>query len=150
MAISKDLLFSSNSCSANLNVSLKKLAHSFSIFFLLFLILSTLHSLASLCLSSSHNSLRPAKAGSFLLAYPDISLHSSEMISRKILSFSSTPPCVNSNSWLKLESSFWQPAPSGCQAASEHVVLKDDVLEVGKMGKCKDLSEFDKSPDCDG
>lgn len=29
-------------------------------------------------------------------------------------------------------------------AASEHFVLKVDVLEAGKMGKCKDLSDFDK------
>ncbi len=29
------------------------------------------------------------------------------------------------------------------QAASEHFVLKVDVLEAGKMGKCKDLREFD-------
>ena len=26
----------------------------------------------------------------------------------------------------------------------EHFVLKVDVLEAGKMGKCKDLSEFHK------
>ena len=30
------------------------------------------------------------------------------------------------------------------KAASEHFVLKVDVLEAGKMGKRKDLSEFDK------
>ena len=30
------------------------------------------------------------------------------------------------------------------KAASEHVILKVDVLEAGKMGKCKDLSKFDK------
>ncbi|KAK3521036.1 hypothetical protein QTP86_025032 [Hemibagrus guttatus] len=30
------------------------------------------------------------------------------------------------------------------RAASEHFVLKVDVLEAGKMDKCKDLSEFDK------
>ena len=29
-------------------------------------------------------------------------------------------------------------------AANEQVVLKVDVLEVGKMGKHKDLSEFDE------
>ena len=28
---------------------------------------------------------------------------------------------------------------------SEHVVLKVDVLEAGKKGECKDLSEFDNS-----
>ena len=28
--------------------------------------------------------------------------------------------------------------------ASEHVVLKDDVLEAGKMGKHKNLNAFDK------
>ena len=30
------------------------------------------------------------------------------------------------------------------KAASEHFVLEVDVLEAGEMGKCKDLSEFDK------
>lgn len=29
-------------------------------------------------------------------------------------------------------------------AASEHFALKVNVLEAGNMGKCKDLSEFDK------
>ncbi|KAK3545895.1 hypothetical protein QTP70_016596 [Hemibagrus guttatus] len=36
------------------------------------------------------------------------------------------------------------------KAASEHFVLKVDVLEAGKMGKRKDLSEFDEGPNCDG
>ncbi|KAK3522005.1 hypothetical protein QTP70_021403, partial [Hemibagrus guttatus] len=35
------------------------------------------------------------------------------------------------------------------RAASEHFVLKVDVLEAGKMGKRKDLSEFDEGPNCD-
>ncbi len=30
------------------------------------------------------------------------------------------------------------------EAASEHFVLKVDVLEARIMAKCKDLSEFDK------
>ncbi|KAK3515715.1 hypothetical protein QTP70_029929 [Hemibagrus guttatus] len=33
---------------------------------------------------------------------------------------------------------------------SEHFVLKVDVLEAGKMGKRKDLSEFDEGPNCNG
>ena len=36
------------------------------------------------------------------------------------------------------------------QAASEHVVLKVDVLEAGKMVKHDDWSKFDKGPHCDG
>ncbi|KAK3507069.1 hypothetical protein QTP70_003879 [Hemibagrus guttatus] len=36
----------------------------------------------------------------------------------------------------------WAKLPA--TAASEHFVLKADVLETGKMGKSKDLSEFDK------
>lgn len=30
------------------------------------------------------------------------------------------------------------------QAASEHFVLKADLLEAEKMGMCKDLSDFEK------
>lgn len=31
------------------------------------------------------------------------------------------------------------------QEANEQAVLKAGALEAGKMGKCKDLSNFDKS-----
>lgn len=34
------------------------------------------------------------------------------------------------------------------QGVSEHFVLKFDVSEAGKMGKCKDLSEFERTKFC--
>lgn len=33
---------------------------------------------------------------------------------------------------------------SGCLAASENVVLEVDVFEAGKVGRCGDVSDFDK------
>ncbi len=53
------LLFSSSNSLANLYGSLRKLVLIFSLFLLLLLILSTLRSLARLCLSSCHRSFRP-------------------------------------------------------------------------------------------
>ena len=35
-------------------------------------------------------------------------------------------------------------------AASEHFILKADVLQAGKMANHKDLSDFHKRPNCDG
>ena len=48
--------------------------------------------------------------------------------------------------WITLIiSSAWQLLVGGIyEAAWEHVVLKVDVLEAGRMGKRKDLSKYDK------
>ncbi|KAK3530635.1 hypothetical protein QTP86_029561 [Hemibagrus guttatus] len=67
----------------------------------------------------------------------------------------SSPPfivCVKLVMGIRLLiSSSWHLLVGGIySAASEHFVLKVDVLEAGKMDKRKDLSEFDEGPNSTG